>query len=346
MPKSRTMKRNPLMLAIGLLAFSHASAQLTDSSEFYFQKGIEEKSAKRFLVASNYFDKAIQFDGRKKEAYIESGYVNMEMRKTDKAMMQFNKVLELDPGNNVAQKELMEMYYSYRMFSKAREMAVKCSSCSNAEKIKAMCAYNDEDYGAAVKGLTHYLAKNPTDADATYTLARSFLDMEDYRNAIPYYNKAIVLNGEKNTWMYELGLLYYSQEDFKNAVVFFNKAAEKGYPQKSDFVENLGYAYMFSGQTDQGEKLLLDLLQKKPNNKDLLRDMAEAFYNSKMYQKSLNYCEQLMRLDANDGKALYQAGLCFQKMGQKDKGQGMCDKAIEMDPSLNGLRQKQMTMGL
>jgi len=29
-------------------------------------------------------------------------------------------------------------------------------------------------------------------------------------------------------------------------------------------------------------------------------------------------------------------------MGQKDKGQGMCDKAIELDPSLNGLRQKQM----
>ena len=99
---------------------------------------------------------------------------------------------------------------------------------------------------------------------------------------------------------------------------------------------------MFSGQTEQGEKLLLDLLQKKPNNKDLLRDMAEAFYNGKMYQKSLGYCQKLMEIDTKDGKALYQAGLCFQKMGQKDKGQGMCDKAIELDPSLNSMRQKSM----
>ncbi len=336
------MKLKPLWLVAGSFACTYAKSQKTDSAEIYFQKGIEEKTAKHLLVASNYFDKAIHFNSKFKEAYIESGYVNLEMRKTDKAMLQFNKVLEIDPSNNVAAKELMELYYNYRMFSKAKEMAVKCASCLNSEKIRAMCSYNDEDYGAAIKGLTSYLSKNPTDADAAYTLARSYLDMEDYRNAIPAYNKAVILNGEKNMWMYELGLLYYSQEDYKNAVTFFNKAAEKGYPQKSDFQENLGYAYMFSGQQEQGEKILLDLLEKKPNNKELLRDMAEAFYNGKMYQKSLNYCQKLMEMDIKDGKALYQAGLCFQKMGQKDKGQGMCDKAIEMDPSLNGLRQKSM----
>jgi tetratricopeptide (TPR) repeat protein len=78
----------------------------------------------------------------------------------------------------------------------------------------------------------------------------------------------------------------------------------------------------------------------------MIRDMAEAFYKGKDFQKSLNYCQKLMEMDTKDGKALYQAGLCFQKMGQKDKGQSMCDKAIEMDPSLNSLRQKSMTMGL
>lgn len=330
------------MFAIGLMASSQCFAQKTDSSEIYFQKGIEEKTGKRFLQASNYLDKAIQFNPKYKEAYLENGYVNLEMHKTDKAMMQFSKVLELEPANNAATKELMDLYYNYRQFAKAKEMAGKCSSCLNAEKIKAMCSYQEEDYGNAVKGLMSYLAKNPADAEATYTLARSFLDMEDYKNAVPYYNKAILLDAEKNVWMYELGLLYYNQEDFKNAVVFFNNAAEKGYPQKSDFVENLGYAYMFSGQMEQGEKLLLALLEKKPNNKELLRDIAEAYYNGKMYKKSLDFCQKLMEMDVKDGKALYQAGLCFQKMGDKDKGQAMCDKAIQYDPSLNGLRQKQM----
>jgi tetratricopeptide (TPR) repeat protein len=335
------MKKIPIA-AILLLACANLFAQ-SDSAQIYFQKAIEQKTAKQLLVASKSLDKAIHFNDKFKEAYLENAYINLEMRKVDNALTNFNKVLELEPNNTAAVKELMEIYYNYRQYAKAKELANKCIGCLNAEKIIALCYYQEEDYGNAVKGLLSFLGKNPTDAEATYTLARSYLDMEQFKNAVPYYNKAILLNQDKNTWIYELGMIYYTLADYKNAVVFFNKAAEKGYPQKSDFVENLGYAYIYSGQFDEGEKMLLGLLEKKPDNKELLRDIAEAYYNGKLYAKSLGYCQKLMEMDMKDGKALYQAGLCFQKMGQKDKGQGMCDKAIELDPSLNGLRQKQMT---
>jgi tetratricopeptide (TPR) repeat protein len=335
------MKKIPIA-AILLLACANLLAQ-SDSAQIYFQKAIEQKTAKQLLVASKSLDKAIHFNDKFKEAYLENAYINLEMRKVDNAITNFNKVLELEPNNTAAVKELMEIYYNYRQYAKAKELANKCIGCLNAEKIIALCYYQEEDYGNAVKGLLSFLGKNPTDAEATYTLARSYLDMEQFKNAVPYYNKAILLNQDKNTWIYELGMIYYTLADYKNAVVFFNKAAEKGYPQKSDFVENLGYAYIYSGQFDEGEKMLLGLLEKKPDNKELLRDIAEAYYNGKLYAKSLGYCQKLMEMDMKDGKALYQAGLCFQKMGQKDKGQGMCDKAIELDPSLNGLRQKQMT---
>ena len=335
------MKKAPIS-AVLLLACVNSFAQL-DSAQFYFQKGIEQKTAKQFLVASKSLDKAISFNNKYKEAYLENAYVNLEMRKIDNALSNFNKVLELEPTNTAAAKELMDIYYNYHQYAKAKELAVKCNGCLNAEKIIAMCNYQEEDYGNAVKGLLSFLSKNPTDAEATYTLARSYLDMEQFKNAVPYYNKAILLNPDKNAWTYELAMIYYTLTDYKNAVVYFNKAADKGYPKKSDFVENLGYAYIYSGQFDEGEKMLLSLLEKKPDNKELLRDIAEAYYNGKLYDKSLGYCQKLMEMDMKDGKALYQAGLCFQKMGQKDKGQGMCDKAIELDPSLNGLRQKQMT---
>jgi tetratricopeptide (TPR) repeat protein len=203
-----------------------------------------------------------------------------------------------------------------------------------------------EDYAAAVKGLLKVIAKDPADAAATYTIGRSYLDMEQYKAALPYYTKAVGLDAAKNVWAYELGLLHYTLNDFKNAVHFFNLAAAAGYPQSNDFNENLGYAYIYNREFDKGEKLLLTILAKKPGNTTLLRDMAEAYYAQKMYDKALGYCEQLMRIDAKDARALYQAGLCFQKKGDKDKGQSMCNKAIEMDPSLAGMRQKNMSVGL
>ncbi len=338
--------KNTILITLGIFIFNTVFSQNTDSANFYFRKGMEEKSAHRFLTASKFFDKSVQFNPQYKEAILENAYANLEMRKTDVAKGLFTKVYELDPSNKTAIKELTSLFFDYRQFQQAVEFATKCTGCENAEKILAMSNYHLEDYGAAVKGLLSVLAKNPNDAEATYTLGRSYLDMEQYKAAVPYYNKAVVLDVSKNVWAYELGLLYYNLNDFKNAALFFNKAVAGGYPQSNDFSENLGYAYIYSGEFDKGEKLLLAILAKKPGNKDILRDIAEAYYGQKMYDKSLEYCQKLMELDMKDAKALYQAGLCFQKKGQKDKGQGMCDKAIEMDPSLAGMRQKNMTMGL
>jgi hypothetical protein len=39
-------------------------------------------------------------------------------------------------------------------------------------------------------------------------------------------------------------------------------------------------------------------------------------------------------------------GMSFQKKGEKEKGQLLCDKAIAMDPSLESKRQKKMNMGM
>ena len=336
----------PLPLFVGLMVCSPTFSQSNDSARFYFQKGIQEKNVRHLLQASRYFDKAIQFDPKYTEALLENAYANLEMRKLDNAKAEFTRVNELDPNNLSAIKELTELYFNYRQFSKAIEFAMKCAGCSNVERIIAMCNFEQEDYGKAIKGLLNVLTKSPNDAEATYTLAKSYLEIDDYQNAIPYYNKAINLDLTKSAWMFELGFLYYNQNDYKNAVVFFEKAAQSGYPQSNDFNENLGYAYIYSGQFDKGEKVLLAILERKPGNKELMRDMAEAYYSQKMYDKSLEYCQKLMELDAKDGKALYQAGMCFQKKGNKAKGEGMCDKAIELDPSLNSLRQKQMSAGL
>jgi tetratricopeptide (TPR) repeat protein len=73
-----------------------------------------------------------------------------------------------------------------------------------------------------------------------------------------------------------------------------------------------------------------------------LRELAQILYDQKQYDRSLDYSQKLLEADPKDGKALYQAGLTFIKLGKKDRGQNMCDKAIELDPSLAG---KKTTIG-
>ena len=335
-----------LISTILVCAVTTAYCQNPDSSGIYFKKAMDEKAAGRFLVASQYFDRSIHFDAHNTEAFLQNGYTQMEMKKTNEAKLNFLKVHELDPSNKVAIKELMELSYNYHQYSNAIEFAQQCPDCVNSQRILGLCYYQTEDYAKAEKNLKAALEKNPADAEVTYTMGRNYLDMEEYTKAVPFYVKAVQLDDTKSAWMYEEGLLYYNLGDYKNALACFKNAASHGYIQSNDFKENLGYASLYSGEYETGEALLLAIWEKKPANKDILRDMAEAFYQQKQYDKSLSYCQKLMEMDAKDGKALYQAGLCFQKKGQKDRGQQMCDKAIEMDPSLESMRKKKEIVGM
>ncbi len=333
-----------LLLATMILSGTQLLAQ--DSAGIYFNKGVEERSAGRMLLAHEAFEKAIGFNKQYADAYLQDAAVLLSMRRTDQAKAAYTTLYQLQPQNQQAIAALTSLYFNYRQYNEAIQFAQKCNDCPDAMRIIGMSYYQQEDYGAAEKALMAALKKNPADAEATYTLARTYLDMEEYKKAVPWYEKAIQMPDAKNTWMYELGLLYYNNKDYKNAVTAFTKAGEHGYDQKNDFNENLGFAALYAGEYSRGEDLLMGILKRKPNNTTLLRDMAQALYEQRQYDKSLTYCQKLMEIDDKDAKALYQAGLCFQKKGEKDRGQQMCDKAIQLDPSLENLRRKKEMPGM
>lgn len=312
----------------------------SDSAKFYFNKGIEEQTARRFMVSSKYFDKAIQFEAKYTEAYIENGKVNLAMRKIAVAQTNFEKAYELQPDNQIAIKELATLYINNRLYHKTSELAQKCKSCPEVERILAMSHYKMEDYVKAIAGLEKVLAKNPADAEATYTLGRSYLEVEDFKSAIRFYQKALALDPTKNVWMYELALQLYNSGDYPNAKKYLLMAADAGYPRSNDFYENLGFAYINTGDIASGIKNLNIVLSRKPNNKELLNDMAQALYTAKQYEEALGYYQKLLELNAKDANALYMAGITFQRMGQKERGIAMCDEAIKLDPSLAKNRQK------
>ena len=269
------------------------------------------------------------------------------MRKITEAQGNFNKAYELDPKNKEAISQLTTLTFDNRQFQKAIDFAQKCSSCENASRVLGMSYYNLEDYGKAEKYLKEALAKNDKDAEAAYTLGRTYLELEDEQSAIAQFQKAVESEPTRSQWLYELGLIYYNQNDFKNSLKYFDLAAANGYNKTNDFYENYGFAQVYSGDSENGIKTLNILMERKPNNKELLNNIAHALYDTKKYNEALDYFTKILNLNPNDATTLYMAGMTFQKLGQKEKGQKICDHAIAMDPSLSRYRQKnEMPQGL
>ncbi len=322
-----------ILLSSALIGF--ANNPLKDSSEFYFERAMAEKFANRGMVASKYFEKALDFNQTNPLIYMEAAHNFKEMHIPDKAKAYYIKAYELNPSNEKVISELLNLYYDFRQWDKAIEFAGKCANCFDKDKILGMCYYKKEDYVVAEKYLIKAATKDPSDAQVNYTLAKNYIDAELDAKAIPYLEKAVALSPEKPNWTYELAMLYSAIGNNRAAVVKYELAQKLGVVQNNDFTENYGYALLYSGNFVKGEEKIMELYKRK-GNKEILRELAITLYKYKQYDRCLDYCQKLIEVDPKDGKALYQAGLAFIKLGKKDKGQAMCEKAIELDPSLAG----------
>lgn len=334
------------ILCSSLVLMNIGNSFAQDSALVYLKSGQEKFSSRLYNAASIDFEKAIKINPALADAYIANGKANLEMNRLYQAGESFQKAYELQPGNKEVIRELMMLNYNARQNQKAIEFAGKCD-CEESGRIIGMSYYRLGDYGQAEKYLLKAIKNNEKDGEAAYTLGLTYIELEKDKDAVINFQKAVNADPSKSNWQYELGLLYYNAGNYKGAVGSFQKAADAGYRQSNDFLENLGFCQLYSGDVDNALKTLNTVLSHKPNNTTMLTNIAYAMYATKRYEGAVEYYQKVLTVNPKDASSLYMAGMSFQKMGQKEKGQAICDKAIEMDPSLAKNRtKKEMPMGL
>lgn len=246
-------------------------------------------------------------------------------------------------------KQLMMLAYNLRQQDDVIVYATKLKQADPSEKVSFYLGkihYDKENYGDAIKHLNEAAKEDPANGEAPYMIARSYADMLNYKQSIPYFHKAIELDTTKSNWVYELGLIYYAMHEDKNALKYIIEAGNRGYKKDNDYLENLGIAHLNIGNLDEGVAIMGEILKKRPSDMNILNMVAEAYYYKGKYQLAIDYWDQILVYDKANASALYMIGMSYQKKGEKEKGQRLCDKAIEMDPALAANKQKKQMPGL
>ena len=319
-----------------------------DSASYCLQKGLTEKQTGRRMEAFKNFEKAYRYDSNNKAVVGELAASYFDLRKYPQAKETYKKLESLGDQSPATYKQLMELSFNLKHQDDVIVYANKLKKADPSEKINfylGKAQYQQENYGEAIRHLTDASKEDEKNAEAPYMIARSYADMQNYKLSIPYFLKAIELDTSKNSWIYELALIYYAIHDDKNALKYMLLAGEKGYRRDNEYLENLGIAYLNAGQLDQGVTIMNEILKKRPSDMNVLNLVAEAYYYKGKYQESIDYWDKILFYDKENASALYMIGMSYQKKGEKQKGQLLCDKAIEMDPSLSALKQKKQMPG-
>lgn len=337
-----------LILTAALLGVSAFSFAQTDSSEFFLQKGLEEKGKGRLMESYKAFDKAYTYNKNNKQVVSLLASSLFDLRRYPQAREKYIELEKMGDQSPATYKQLMNLSFNLRQFDDATKYANLLKQADPSQKVYyfiGKASYDQENYGQALKYLNMAAQEEPQNAEIPYLIARSYADMMNYKQAMPFFEKALALQPDNARWMYETGLMYYANHDDKNSLKYLLMAAEKGYKKDNEYLENLAIAYLNTGNTDKGLDILTEALSRRPTDMNLLNMIAEANYDAKRWEKAIDYWDQVLALDKQNASALYMIGMSYQKKGEKQKGQQLCDKAIEMDPSLAGKKQKMSMPG-
>jgi tetratricopeptide (TPR) repeat protein len=332
-----------LFISTTITAFAQS-----DSATFFLQKGLEEKAKGRVMEQYKALDKAYSYNKTNKEVVQELANVLVALHRYPQARDKFLELEKLGGATTDTYKQLLDISFNLRQFDDVVKYAQALKKADPSQKVAyymGKAAYEQESLGDAIKYLTEAQTEDPQNAEIPYYIARSYADMNNYKNAVWYFEKAIALKPNESRWIYEMALMYYGMHDDKNALKNLLLAADKGYNKDAEYLENLSIAYLNTGDTEKGMEILKGLLQKRPGDQHLLGMAAEASYDAKKWDDAIGYWDQLLALDKQDASALYMIGMSYQKKGDKAKGQALCDKAIQMDPSLASKKQQKSMPG-
>ncbi len=311
-----------------------------DSAVFYFQKALLLQTENKVKDAISALEQAIAYDSANIDVRI--AYVNVleQQKKFNAAKTELERILEISPNHLSALDKIININFLFNRWSEVINYGLKALLIKEEDKIRYMVGkayYEMEDYGNAKEMLEKAVWHDPHIKDRVVLLGKVYIELSEYYNAVNAYKLAIDIEPDKDI-LYEYGLLNYTINNEKDAVKYYELAAEKGYKTDLDYLENLGTAYL-SFDINKGLEILNKVLEKKPKNREILMEIAHAYFKRKNFQSAAETFYKLYLNDSRNNEALYMSGLAYIRSGDKLKGSEICEKALGIDPSLSHLKR-------
>lgn len=328
-----------------VLLFSYGDAVFAlpidkDSASFYYQKAMALQKDNKPNDALQAIEKAILFDTANLQLRTSFVDVLQQQKRYNSAINELKKILDISANHIEALEQITAINFLFNRWTEVILYGSKALLQKDDDNIQFMLGkayYETEDYGNAKVMLEKAVWKEPGKKDRAVLLGKVYIELSEYYNALNAYKVAIDIEPDKDI-LYEFGLLNYTVNNEKEAVKYYELAAEKGYKKDLDYLENLGMAYL-SFDMNKGLEILNKVLEKKPKNREILTEIAHAYFKKKVYDVAADTFYKLYLNDPRNNEALYMSGLAYIRSGDKIKGNQICEKALHTDPSLSQLKR-------
>ena len=258
-----------------------------NSSPAYFMNGLIEMASSNINDATLQFERAIHFDSKNYEAYLQQSDIMVSARNPVQAVEYLNKLISVKPDYWMAYKMIGKIYY------------------------------NDKKYPEAIKNYAIYFKNVPSDKDVAY-YAYSLFFNKQYDEAKEVINILVQQNPNDYIPLRLLGYISYETKDLANGKGYMDKFFTLAPADKVLAADYSYYGKMLS--VTGNDSLAIEnyklALTKDSTDFQIYDELFKASFKLKKYEQSLIYGEKYIikkpNLVAGDffqlGKAYYSVG--------------------------------------
>ena len=256
------------------------------------RRGIDEK-------AKGYYEEILKLDSTNFNVYKQLASLNKGDINTEK-IKYLRKANTLNPTDADVAFDLCEIYFKMNFFAGADKVLQPALAADSTNlqllKMKMPISMANKKYDESIATGFKLLSFGDSSTFVLNNLAKSYFLKLDYQNALKYF---LIINDksfDNEGLYYNIGLSYRGVKDYKNAAPYFEKAIKEGISNKiASYYGLLGDSFEEINKNEQANVAYKRGLLFE-NNGSLLYNIA-LVYETKLNDKksAINYYEQYLK---------------------------------------------------
>ncbi|MCA2879595.1 MAG: tetratricopeptide repeat protein [Microcystis sp. M046S1] len=319
----------------GLAAITQA-IELAPRAAWYVNRGILYYNQKKYELASDDYNKAIELNPNLAMAYNNRGNIYYDQQKYELALADWNKAIELNPNLAMAYNNRGNIYYDQQKYELA---LADYSKAIDINPNLAMAYYNRgniysdlQKYDLALSDYSKAIDINPNDAKAYYNRGLLYYDLQKYELALSDYDKAIDINPNLAQAYYNRGILYKNLQKYDLALSDYSKAIEIN-PNYAEAYYNRGGLYHNQQKYELALSDINKAIEINPNLANAYYNRGLLYYNLQKYDLALADYTKAIELNPNYADAYNNRGILYYNLQKYDLALSDYTKAIELNPN-------------
>jgi tetratricopeptide (TPR) repeat protein len=292
---------------------------------------------RNFEMAISSYNKVIELDNTRDDAYYGLGMTYIKMRRYNDALPLLEKAVELNPGYMDAYFYIGNAHQDLKNFDKAADAYEKFleSQPENAWETYyklGVCRIELEQYDNAIGAFQEAFKEKPQDQRIIYDLAQAHEKAKQYDKAEELYMKISELTPEDPVRAYRAILMMYDKAKMNDKAIEIAKKISEMDSNNYESFYNLGFMYQNAKRYNEAVEAFKKAIELNPGYEYSYSGIGYIYYQQKRYSQSIEYFKKLVGIIPDHSDGWYFIGINYMQLKDFNSALEPFKKCVELRP--------------